>query len=142
MAKNMSKIKTGGGKKSISVNRQKSYFKKIAADMYRDRILYIMLIPFIAFYLIFVYKPMYGLQIAFRDYNIFKGISESPWVGLEHFRTFFGGPFFGRLLRNTIMISLYEIVFGFPAPIILALLFNEMRNKTIKKFSQTCTYIP
>lgn len=137
----MAKTKSISYKQTAAKGKQ-SYFSKLGKDIHRDKLLYIMLIPFIAFYVIFVYRPMYGLQIAFRDYNIFAGISASPWVGLDHFKDFFTGPFFWRLLKNTVMISLYDIVFGFPAPILLALLFNEMRNKTIKKISQTCSYIP
>ena len=85
---------------------------------------------------------MFGLQIAFKNYNVFQGISESPWVGFEHFKTFFTSPFFGRTLKNTLMLSLYNMLFAFPAPIILALMFNEVQKIKFKKFVQTCTYIP
>ncbi|UQZ82323.1 putative multiple-sugar transport system permease YteP [Paenibacillus konkukensis] len=107
-----------------------------------DRHLYFMLIPFVLWYLIFLYKPMYGLQIAFKDYSLFKGITGSPWVGFDNFREFFTGPYFIRNLKNTVMISLYSLVFAFPAPIVLALLINEAKNVLFRKFVQTFTYLP
>ena len=111
-------------------------------DLKRDKLLYLLLILPITVYVLFYYKPMFGLQIAFKNYNVFQGISESPWVGLEHFKTFFHSPFFGRTLKNTLMLSLYNMLFAFPAPIILALMFNEVQKIKFKKFVQTCTYIP
>ena len=111
-------------------------------DIKRDKLLYLLLILPITVYVLFYYKPMLGLQIAFKNYNIFQGISDSPWVGLENFKTFFTSPFFGRTLKNTLMLSLYNIIFAFPAPIILALMFNEVQKIKFKKFVQTCTYIP
>lgn len=114
----------------------------IGRRLSRDRFFYIMLIPFIIWYIVFAYKPMYGLQIAFKDFSVFKGIAASPWVGFEHFVTFFQGPYFLRTIKNTLLISLYSIVWGFPAPIILALLLNEIRNVRFKKIVQTFTYLP
>lgn len=111
-------------------------------DLKRDKLLYLLLILPITVYALFYYKPMFGLQIAFKNYNVFQGISESPWVGFEHFKTFFHSPFFGRTLKNTLMLSLYNMLFAFPAPIILALMFNEVQKIKFKKFVQTCTYIP
>ena len=111
-------------------------------DLKRDKLLYLLLILPITVYVLFYYKPMFGLQIAFKNYNVFQGISESPWVGFEHFKTFFHSPFFGRTLKNTLMLSLYNMLFAFPAPIILALMFNEVQKIKFKKFVQTCTYIP
>ena len=111
-------------------------------DLKRDKLLYLLLILPITVYALFYYKPMFGLQMAFKNYNVFQGISESPWVGFEHFKTFFTSPFFGRTLKNTLMLSLYNMLFAFPAPIILALMFNEVQKIKFKKFVQTCTYIP
>ena len=136
-----------------SINKQTVYHKKekrklsvgckeLLSDIMRDRYLYLLLIPFVAYYALFYFRPMYALQIAFKDYSLYKGIAGSPWVGFENFIAFFTGPYFVRTLTNTLYISLYSIIFGFPAPIILALLFNEVRNKTFKKFSQTLTYMP
>ncbi|WP_321166624.1 ABC transporter permease [Paenibacillus sp. Soil724D2] len=104
--------------------------------------LYLLLIPFLAWYVLFMYKPMYGLQIAFKDFSLFKGIEGSTWVGLEHFKQFFNGPYFWRTLKNTLLLSLYQLIFAFPAPIVLALLLNEVRNRLFQKFVQTFTYLP
>lgn len=104
--------------------------------------LYLLIVPFLLWYIIFMYKPMYGLQIGFKDYDILSGISESPFVGLKHFQEFLGDEFFWRAFKNTIMISLYDLVFGFPAPILLALMLNEIKNATFKKSIQTITYLP
>ncbi|MDQ6421411.1 ABC transporter permease subunit [Paenibacillus sp. LHD-117] len=117
-------------------------FKQIKANLIRDRYLYLLLIPFLAWYIIFAYKPMYGLQIAFKDFSVYKGIAASPWVGFEHFETFFKSPYFLRLLKNTLLLSLYQLLFAFPVPIILALLLNELKNGIFKKTVQTFTYLP
>lgn len=116
--------------------------KKLWKDIRQDKLLYLMMLLPIAIYILFIYKPMLGLQIAFKDYNVFQGIEDSPWIGFENFKTYFTSPFFTRTLKNTIMLSLYNMIFSFPAPIILALMFNEVRNTNLKKFVQTCTYIP
>ncbi len=104
--------------------------------------LYIMMIPVIGYYLIFHYGPMYGAIIAFKDYSPMKGILESDWVGLKHFEEFFNSYYFLRVLKNTILISLYTLIFEFPAPIILALLINEVRKRKFKRVVQTITYMP
>lgn len=114
----------------------------IKKNFIRDKYLYVLLIPFIIWFLLFAYKPMWGLQIAFKDYSLFKGIAESPWVGFENFQRFFESEYFFRTLKNTILISLYSLIFAFPAPIILALLFNEVKNEMFKKSVQTFTYLP
>jgi putative aldouronate transport system permease protein len=85
---------------------------------------------------------MYGVQIAFKNFNAAKGIWKSPWIGLAHFTQFFSSYYFGRLIRNTILLSVYSIIFGFPVPIMLALLVNEIRNVRYKKLLQNITYIP
>ncbi len=108
----------------------------------RDWQIYLMLLPTIIWFVVFLYKPMYGLQIAFKDYSIFRGVAASPWVGLEHFETLFGNEQFIRAIRNTIYISALNLLFGFPAPIILALMFNEVLNKAYKKTAQTIVYLP
>ncbi len=104
--------------------------------------IYVMLIPTVIWLLVFLYKPMYGLQIAFKDYSIFRGVAASPWIGLEHFETLFGSDQFLRALRNTIYISLYSLLIGFPVPILLALMFNEVLNPLFKKSAQTIVYLP
>lgn len=104
--------------------------------------LYIMLIPFLLYYIVFQYKPLAGLVVAFQDYSLFKGIGGSEWVGFKHFQDFFSSPYFGRTFRNTIVLNLLSLVFSFPAPIIFALLLNEIRQKTLKKTIQTLSYAP
>jgi putative aldouronate transport system permease protein len=104
--------------------------------------LYVMLLPTVIWCLVFLYKPMYGLQIAFKDYSIFRGVAASPWVGWEHFDTLFSNDQFIRAFWNTIKISALNLLFGFPAPIILALMFNEVLHATYKRFSQTIVYLP
>lgn len=104
--------------------------------------LYIMLIPFLLYYIFFLYRPLIGLQIAFKDYSLFKGMAESEWIGFDHFIEFFSGPYFFRLLKNTFLINLYGLIIGFPIPIILALMLNELKNLRLKKFVQTATYLP
>ncbi len=111
-------------------------------DIRKNKLLYLMLVPVVLFFAIFHYVPMYGAIIAFKDYSPRLGIWGSPWVGLEHFQSFFGGLYFWRVLKNTILISLYELLFGFPAPIILALLLNEIRSSLFKRTVQTVTYMP
>ncbi|MEL6522837.1 MAG: ABC transporter permease subunit [Pseudomonadota bacterium] len=101
-----------------------------------------MLAPMVIWFIIFLYKPMYGLQIAFKDYSVFRGIAASPWVGMEHFETLFSNPQFLRAIKNTIIISALSLVFGFPVPIILALMFNEIINAVFKRSVQTIVYLP
>ncbi len=116
--------------------------RRLRQDWIRNRSLYLFVLPVLVFYLLFHYKPMYGAIIAFKDYAPALGISKSPWVGLAHFKRFFESVYFGRLMRNTILLSLYSLLFGFPAPIILALLLNEVRNRKFKSLTQTVTYLP
>lgn len=104
--------------------------------------LYVMMLPMVLFFIIFLYKPMPGLVIAFKDFSPFKGTWDSPWIGFDHFVEFFTGPYAFRVIKNTLVISLTSLVFGFPAPIILALLLNELRAKRFKKLVQTVSYVP
>lgn len=104
--------------------------------------MYVMVLTVIIFYVLFSYKPMYGALIAFKDYRPALGFSGSPWVGVENFSRFFNGIYFGRLVKNTILLSFFNLLFGFPAPIILALMLNEVRNEKFKSFVQTITYLP
>ena len=114
----------------------------IRKDFRKNRLIYLMAILGIAYYLIFHYWPMYGASIAFKTYRPSLGIWGSPWVGLENFMSFFSSAYFFRVVYNTIAISVLELVFGFPAPIILALLLNEIRSAPFKRLVQTITYIP
>lgn len=129
-------------KKTLQKPKQRRGWRSIMHQLWSDRQLYLMLVPFLLFYVLFVYKPMWGLQIAFKDYNIFKGMSGSDWVGFENFQTIFGNLYFFRILRNTLLISIYSLIFSFPMPIILALMLNEVRRRSFKGVIQTCTYLP
>ncbi|NOU85379.1 ABC transporter permease subunit [Paenibacillus sp. LMG 31460] len=111
-------------------------------DIRKNKLLYLMLAPVILFFSLFHYIPMYGAIIAFKDFSPRLGIIGSPWAGFEHFKVFFEGIYFWRTLKNTILISLYDLVFGFPAPIILALLLNEVKKTIFKRSIQTITYMP
>lgn len=115
---------------------------RMRKDWIRNRALYALVIPVLVFYILFHYKPMYGAIIAFKDYTPSLGVAGSPWVGFDNFKRFFNSIYFGRLIKNTIALSVYNLLFGFPAPIILALLLNEVRNKKFKSLTQTVTYLP
>ncbi len=111
-------------------------------DIRRNKVIYICLVFILAFFIIFNYIPMAGLLMAFQDYSPVKGIFGSKWVGLENFIDFFQGPFIGRLLRNTIVIGVLDLVINFPAPIIFALILNEITRRKFKKVIQTISYMP
>lgn len=121
---------------------QSAAFKKARKDIRKNYCLYIMVAPIVAFYWIFHYEVMYGAIIAFKNLMPIKGIMGSPWVGLRHFESFFSSVYFVRILRNTLMISLKNLLFGFPAPILLALLINEIRSTVFKRTVQTFSYLP
>lgn len=108
----------------------------------RNWILYLFLLPALAYIIVFCYAPMYGVQIAFRDYRFKDGITGSEWVGLKWFIKFFESTRFGSTLWNTLAISLYSLVVSFPLPIMLALIMNNVKNLKYKKFAQTITYMP
>ncbi|HML45178.1 MAG TPA: ABC transporter permease subunit, partial [Clostridia bacterium] len=116
--------------------------RAIRSDFRRYRMVYFMLIPVVAFYLLFHYVPLMGAAIAFKDFSAKTGIWGSRWVGFKHFGSFFSSLYFSRTLRNTLLISLYELIFGFPVPIILALLLNEVRGRAFKRIVQTVSYLP
>ena len=131
-----------GAKPATMQKPRNSFWNRVVKDFKRNKYIYLMLLPVLAYYFIFHYVPMYGAQIAFRDFVPAQGILGSEWIGLENFRDFFTSPSFGRLLRNTLAINLIDIVFGFPAPIILALLLNELTTPWFKRVVQTVTYMP
>lgn len=111
-------------------------------ELIKNKYLYIMALPGLLYFLIFCYFPMYGAVIAFKDYAPALGILKSPWAGFDNFIKFFNSVNFKSVLSNTIVLSLYGMVVGFPLPIIFALLLNELRLKKFKSFVQTVTYIP
>lgn len=122
--------------------RAPSFWARLGKDLKKNYGAYLFLVPAILFYVLFCYKPMYGIVIAFKNYSPGKSFSASPWVGFRHFTDFFDSYYFGRLIRNTLTISLSSIIFGFPAPIIFALLLNEIENSKFKRLTQTITYAP
>jgi len=111
-------------------------------DFKRNWGLYLLVLPVLAYYIIFNYVPMYGILIAFKDYKTNLGILGSPFVGLKHFKTFFEYPNFWRLIGNTLRISLSTLIIGMPAPIIFALLLNELRFKKWRSVVQTISIFP
>jgi len=121
---------------------QETRLQRILHHLRREWQIYLMLLPTIVWFIVFLYKPMYGLQIAFKDYSIFRGVDNSPWIGFEHFQYLFDNDQFTRAVWNTIQISALNLLFGFPAPIILALMFNEVLHATYKKTAQTIVYLP
>ena len=108
----------------------------------RDWMLYAMLAPALIWFLVFMYQPMVGLQIAFKQFSAFMGMEASPWIGLEHFYTLFGNDQFLRALQNTLTISLYSLLLASPMPILLALMINEVQSKGLRKSVQTVVYLP
>ena len=128
--------------KTIKPVDKLSFSYRFKADMRRNYALYLLIIPVLVYYITFCYKPMYGAIIAFKEFNPTDGILGSPWVGFYQFQRFFTNPDFIRIFRNTLTISLTSIVFGFPAPIILALLFNELKWQKFKSVAQTISYLP
>ena len=120
--------------------------RNLWAKLVQNRYVYLMLLPVILYYIIFHYLPMIGVLIAFKDYTMkytfWENIVSTPWVGLKHFKSFFQSYNFLRTFRNTILINAYGLLFTFPAPIILALLLNEVRHITFKKTVQSITYLP
>lgn len=115
---------------------------RIVRELARNRSVYLMLAPVLAYFLVFQYVPMIGAVIAFKDFNPATGIQGSPWVGLDWFRQFFDSLFVGRVIANTILINVYDVLLGFPAPIVLALLLNELTGTRFRQFVQTVTYLP
>ena len=123
------------------MNKQ-SLYGRIIQDFKKNKFKYFIIFPIVVYLFIFCYKPMYGLVIAFKEYRPRAGVWGSPWVGLQHFKSFFNDIYFFRLMRNTLMMSLYGIIFSFPAPILLALILNEVKNEKFKRMVQTITYMP
>ncbi|MGE7624962.1 ABC transporter permease [Viridibacillus sp. NPDC096237] len=121
-------------KKSARIEWKKSFKKNWE--------LYLLLAPVILYFVVFHYFPLYGLQIAFKDFIATKGIMGSPWVGFKHFERFFDSYYFWRLIKNTVGIGLFTLVVSFPVPIILALMLNEVKSLRYKKFVQTVIYAP
>ena len=119
-----------------------SFGRRLKKDLKRFGGAYILVLPVIVFYILFHYKPLLGAVIAFKDYKPRKGIWGSPWVGFKHLESFFSSYYFGRLIRNTLTISLSGLIFTFPCAIIFALLINEVKSRAFKRTVQTISYMP
>ncbi|NLL70291.1 MAG: sugar ABC transporter permease [Epulopiscium sp.] len=127
---------------SISVSMEKKPSTTIWKKISRNYVLYLFLLPALVYLIIFDYWPMYGIQISFKDFSAINGIWNSPWVGFKHFTTFFQSYRFWTLMKNTLVLSGYQLIAGFPIPIILAIILNYSTMKKISKFAQTATYAP
>ncbi|MFT2098477.1 ABC transporter permease [Marinomonas sp. 2405UD66-6] len=134
----MNKLDTNKQGASSSMSPLAALLGKIKADWQ----VYVLLAPMIIWFIVFLYVPMGGLQIAFKDFSLFRGISGSSWVGFEHFYTLFEDENFLRAIQNTFVISFYGLIFGFPIPIMLALMFNEIHHFVFKRVAQTIAYLP
>lgn len=122
--------------------KKEGIWKRVGKDFKKYYGAYLIVLPALIYYLVFCYKPMYGIIIAFKDFRPGLGIAGSDWVGLRHFKDFFGSYYFTRILKNTLVISLSSLILGFPAPIIFALLLNEIKNEKFKRLTQTISYMP
>ncbi|HOJ11576.1 MAG TPA: ABC transporter permease subunit [Clostridiales bacterium] len=122
-----------------------SFIGRIRRAFMRDKYLYLMFLLPLLYYIIFHYVPMYGILIAFKKIKVFRGLGsilEAPWNGAQYFKEYLKDPYFWKLVRNTILIRIYDIAWGFPVPIIFALLLNEVRNNVFKRTIQSITYLP
>ncbi|MEN6314225.1 MAG: ABC transporter permease subunit [Clostridiaceae bacterium] len=124
------------------INKVHSCKSFLGKQWSKHKYVYIMAVPVVLYYLIFYYEPMYGALIAFKNFSPGKGILGSPWAGFKHFEMFFNSYYFERLIKNTLLINVYGVMFAFPAPIILALLLNEVRCNSYKRLVQTVSYLP
>ncbi|MDR6884033.1 putative aldouronate transport system permease protein [Bacillus sp. 3255] len=140
MAKLYTEAKAGIADRELT--HSKSAQNRYLMNMRKHWVLYLMIIPGLLYYIIFKYVPLMGSAIAFQNYQIFKGILGSSWVGFDNFKFIFTYQDFYHVLRNTATIAAYQLVFGFPAPIILALLFNEVRLMLVKRVVQSMFYLP
>lgn len=122
--------------------KNKSLSKSIFFYLKKDYNLYLMILPGLIWFLLFCYWPMYGVLAAFKDYSLFKGLAASPWVGLKYFIQFFNDPYCFRIIRNTFLLSIYLMLWSFPAPILLAISLNEVKNKAFRRISQSVSYLP
>lgn len=127
---------------SIIKKRDMTLATRIANDFQINKTKYLMVLPIIIYFVLFAYRPMYGLLMVFQNFSPRLGIAGSEWIGLANFERFFSDPSAWRIVRNTFNISFWTLVFGFPAPILLALLINEIRNKIFRRVVQTISYMP
>ena len=123
-------------------NKKQKQRKSLKIILRRNWQLYVMVLPVIIYYFVFQYMPMYGVQIAFKNYRAVDGIMGSPWVGLKHFKTFIDSYYFERLIKNTVLLNVYGLLWGFPFPIVIAILLNRIRNERRRRVTQTIIYVP
>lgn len=119
-----------------------SYRTMLLKDFKRYKYIYLMILPAIVYLAVFAYTPMYGILMGFENFSVAKGVFHSEWVWFDNFIKFFTGPYFGRTLRNTLMLNFYGLFLVFPMPVIFALLLNEIRNRSFKRIIQTVSYLP
>lgn len=136
------RLAANSNNQNIISTKNNSKFNKMINKIWKDKPIYLILLPGIIYFVVFHYIPMYGAMIAFKDFKAALGIFGSKWVGLKNFIDFFNHPSFGLVLKNTLIISFYKIICGFPAPIILALLLNEVKQEAYKRTIQTISYLP
>ncbi|MEI7027733.1 ABC transporter permease [Paenibacillus sp. y28] len=137
-------IKTSGAQQAPAQASAASVSKRnsVLNRMVREKYLLLLMLPGLAYFIIFKYLPMWGVLLAFKNYQPYAGFWKSEWVGFDNFKQFFNDPIFFRLVKNTLILGCYDIIFFFPAPILLALLLNEVRHAAYKRFVQTMVYIP
>jgi len=130
------------GAKSKAEPRSRLTLSRLVRIFQRDKYLYLMVLLPLAYFIVFHYIPLYGITLAFKDFDISQGIMGSPWVGFKYFEEFFSNPYSWLVIRNTVVLRLWQLAIGFPAPIILALLLNELRTMRFKGIVQTSSYLP
>ena len=125
-------------KAAVKAPQKKSGWKAVCSSWQ----LYLLVLPAVIYFFVFNYLPLYGIQIAFKDYKAVKGIAGSPWAGLKHFKNFFKAYYFNRLIWNTLWLNILNLLFSFPVPLILAILLNQIRKPGVKRVIQTTIYVP
>lgn len=131
-----------GAKRSLTGKKAGQNRQSLKSYLRNNWQLYVMILPAVIYFFVFNYLPMYGIQIAFKDYKAVLGINGSPWVGFKHFKAFFDAYYFVRLLANTLILNLENLIWGFPIPIIMAIMLNQVRNDRVKRGIQTTIYVP
>ena len=131
-----------GGLTASKKKKKLPLHERFVMALKRDYQIWILLLPAIIFFIVFHYLPLYGIQIAFKDYKAVQGIVGSKWVGLKHFQDFFNTYYSTRLIANTFLLNFYNLIWGFPVPVILAILLNQFANSGFKRFAQTMIYVP
>ena len=134
--------RTGASGQVVRAHGKATPLARLGRELRQHHILYLMALPGIIYFLVFQYYPMYGAIIAFKNYQVLEGFTGSPWVGFQNFEAIFQSTYFTNVLTNTVLISVYKIIFGLPPAVIMALLINEVRLRVFKNSVQTITYLP